>query len=88
MYESGKHLELVDKSLNLNNYDSEEVKKVIGIALLCTQASSAMRPAMSEVVLQLISNDLLEHIFMGSSFLGEEGNYPLSSSKTFTSILF
>ncbi|KAG4989583.1 hypothetical protein JHK82_031903 [Glycine max] len=28
--------------------DSEEVKKVIGIALLCTQASSAMRPAMSE----------------------------------------
>ena len=62
LYESGKHLELVDKSLNLNNYDSEEVKKVIGIALLCTQASSAMRPAMSEVVLQLISNDLLEHI--------------------------
>ncbi|KAL5170716.1 Cysteine-rich receptor-like protein kinase 42 [Glycine soja] len=62
LYESGKHLELVDKSLNLNNYDSEEVKKVIGIALLCTQASSAMRPAMSEVVVQLNSNDLLEHM--------------------------
>ncbi|KAG4989584.1 hypothetical protein JHK85_032567 [Glycine max] len=62
LYESGKHLELVDKTLNPNKYDPEEVKKVIGIALLCTQASPAMRPAMSEVVVQLSSNDLLEHM--------------------------
>ena len=56
------HLELVDKSLDPNSYDAEEVKKVIGIALLCTQASAAMRPAMSEVVVLLSSNDLLEHM--------------------------
>jgi len=55
-------LELVDQSLDPNNYDAEEVKKVIGIALLCTQASAAMRPAMSEVVVLLSSNDLLEHM--------------------------
>ncbi|KAH1226320.1 Cysteine-rich receptor-like protein kinase 2 [Glycine max] len=62
LYEKGMHLELVDKSLDPNNYDAEEVKKVIDIALLCTQASATMRPAMSEVVVQLSSNDLLEHL--------------------------
>ncbi|KAG4974995.1 hypothetical protein JHK87_031816 [Glycine soja] len=55
-------LELVDKSLDPNNYDAEEVKKVIAIALLCTQASAAMRPAMSEVVVLLNCNNLLEHM--------------------------
>ncbi|RZB50682.1 Cysteine-rich receptor-like protein kinase 2 [Glycine soja] len=62
LYERGMLLELVDQSLDPNNYDAEEVKKVIGIALLCTQASAAMRPAMSEVVVLLSSNDLLEHM--------------------------
>jgi len=66
-------LELVDKSLDPNNYDAEEVKKVISIALLCTQASAAMRPSMSEVVVLLSCNDLLQHmrpsmpIFIGSN---------------------
>jgi len=56
------HLELVDKSLDPNSYDAEEVKKVLDIALLCTQPSAAMRPTMSEVVALLSSNDLLEHM--------------------------
>ncbi|KAH1226358.1 Cysteine-rich receptor-like protein kinase 42 [Glycine max] len=47
---------------SLDKFLFEEVKKVIGIALLCTQASAAMRPAMSEVVVLLSSNDLLEHM--------------------------
>ena len=42
------HVELVDKSLDSNSYDAEEVKKVIGIALLCTQASAAMRSELLE----------------------------------------
>ncbi|TKY47330.1 LRR receptor serine/threonine-protein kinase [Spatholobus suberectus] len=62
LYERGMHLELVDKSLDPNNYDAEEVKKVIDIALLCTQASAAMRPAMSEVVVLLSSNELVERM--------------------------
>ncbi|KAH1153203.1 hypothetical protein AAZX31_18G046500 [Glycine max] len=62
LYERGMHVELVDKSLDSNSYDAEEVKKVISIALLCTQASAAMRPALSEVVVLLSSNDLLEHM--------------------------
>ena len=56
------HLDLVDKSLDPNNYDAEEVKKVIDIALLCTQASAAMRPTMSKVVVLLSSNYLVEHM--------------------------
>ncbi|XP_028187854.1 cysteine-rich receptor-like protein kinase 2 isoform X2 [Glycine soja] len=73
LHERGMLLELVDKSLDPNNYDAEEVKKVISIALLCTQASAAMRPSMSEVVVLLSCNDLLQHmrpsmpIFIGSN---------------------
>ncbi|KAG4923491.1 hypothetical protein JHK87_049031 [Glycine soja] len=62
LYERGMHLDLVDKSLDPNNYDAEEVKKVIDIALLCTQASAAMRPTMSKVVVLLSSNYLVEHM--------------------------
>ena len=62
LYAKGMVFEFVDKSLNPNNYDVEDVKKVIGIALMCTQASAAMRPAMSDVVVLLNGNDLLEHM--------------------------
>ena len=55
-------MELVDKSIDPNEYDTEEVKKITEIALLCTQASAAMRPTMSEVVVLLKSKGLLEHM--------------------------
>ena len=46
-----------------NEYNTEEVKKITKIALLCTQASVAMRPTMSEVVVVLLkSKGLLEHM--------------------------
>ncbi|CAL0308955.1 unnamed protein product [Lupinus luteus] len=53
LYERGMHLELVDKDLESNEFDAEEVKKIIEIALLCTHASAAMRPTMSGVVVLL-----------------------------------
>ncbi|KAE9591307.1 putative protein kinase RLK-Pelle-DLSV family [Lupinus albus] len=53
LYERGMHLELVDKDLESKEFDAEEVKKIIEIALLCTQASAAMRPTMSGVVVLL-----------------------------------
>ncbi|XLT42106.1 hypothetical protein HN873_034710, partial [Arachis hypogaea] len=64
LYEQGRHIELVDESINPNEYDKEEVKKIIEIALLCTQASATMRPAMSKVVILLSSNNkgLFENI--------------------------
>ncbi|KAK7393274.1 hypothetical protein VNO78_21825 [Psophocarpus tetragonolobus] len=62
LYEKGNFLELVDKSLDPDTYDAKEVKKVLDIALLCTQASAATRPAMSEVVVLLSSNNLFKHM--------------------------
>ncbi|KAL2333160.1 hypothetical protein Fmac_014373 [Flemingia macrophylla] len=62
LYERGMHLELVDKSLDPNTYDTEEMKRIIDTALLCTQASTATRPAMSEVVVLLSSNEFVEHM--------------------------
>lgn len=38
---------------NLSEYDEDGVKKVIAVALLCTQTSPALRPPMSRVVAML-----------------------------------
>ena len=51
----------MDESLDPEEYDAEEVKKIIEIALLCTQSSASMRPTMSEIVVMLYSKDALQH---------------------------
>ncbi|KAI9100236.1 hypothetical protein K1719_024454 [Acacia pycnantha] len=62
LYERGMHLDLVENTLDPNEYDEEEVKKIIEIGLLCTQASTEARPMMSEVVVLLQNKDLLENM--------------------------
>ncbi|KAG5146575.1 hypothetical protein JHK84_032118 [Glycine max] len=63
LYVQDMHLELVDKTLlDPEDYDAEEVKKIIEIALLCTQASAAARPTMSEIVAFLKSKNSLGQI--------------------------
>ncbi|MED6118670.1 hypothetical protein PIB30_005143 [Stylosanthes scabra] len=62
LHEQGMHMELVDKSIEADEYEREEVKKIIEIALMCTQASASMRPTMSEVVVLLKSKGLFEHM--------------------------
>ncbi|KAK4278119.1 hypothetical protein QN277_016010 [Acacia crassicarpa] len=61
LYERGMHIEFVDKNLDPNEYDAEEVKKIIEIGLLCTQSSPATRPTMSEIVVMLKSKRLMEN---------------------------
>ncbi|XP_028797863.1 cysteine-rich receptor-like protein kinase 2 [Neltuma alba] len=61
LYERGMHIEFVDKTLDPSEYDAEEIKKIIEIGLLCTQASPAARPTMSEIVVMLKSKGLMEH---------------------------
>jgi hypothetical protein len=74
------HLELVDKVLDPNDYDGEEVKKMIEIALMCTQASAGMRPTMSEVVALLQTKSLVEHlqptmpVFVETNLRSREGH--------------
>ncbi|RWR90472.1 cysteine-rich receptor-like protein kinase 42 [Cinnamomum micranthum f. kanehirae] len=53
LYEEDLLMELLDESLNPNEYSADEVKKVIQIALMCTQ-SPASRPTMSDVVVFLL----------------------------------
>ncbi|KAI9100081.1 hypothetical protein K1719_024299 [Acacia pycnantha] len=62
LYERGMHLELVDNALDPNDYDADEVKKVIEIALLCTQPSAETRPTMSEIMVLLQKKGLLENL--------------------------
>ncbi|XP_028800656.1 cysteine-rich receptor-like protein kinase 2 [Neltuma alba] len=61
LYDRGMHIEFVDKTLDPNEYDPEEMKKIIEIALLCTQASPAARPTMSEIVIMLKGKGLMEN---------------------------
>ncbi|XP_072958460.1 cysteine-rich receptor-like protein kinase 44 isoform X2 [Typha angustifolia] len=55
LYETNELMELVDKSLEPNEFPPSEVQRIIHIALLCTQSTVAARPTMSEVVLMLLS---------------------------------
>ncbi|KAI7724661.1 LOW QUALITY PROTEIN: hypothetical protein M8C21_006395 [Ambrosia artemisiifolia] len=61
LYDSGTHLSLVDDTLDPSEYREEEAKKIIEIALMCTQSPVSSRPAMSEVV-TLISDRSLDQI--------------------------
>ncbi|XP_034923393.1 cold-responsive protein kinase 1 isoform X3 [Populus alba] len=55
LYEAGMHLELVDGSMSPDEHETEEMKKIIEIALMCTQSTASLRPTMSEVVVLLKS---------------------------------
>ncbi|KAL5224151.1 hypothetical protein ABZP36_010790 [Zizania latifolia] len=50
LYENNNLIELVDKSLDPEEYNPEEIKRIMEIALLCTQSAVPSRPTMSEVV--------------------------------------
>ncbi|XP_028797266.1 cysteine-rich receptor-like protein kinase 42 isoform X2 [Neltuma alba] len=62
LYERGMHLELVDNALDPQDYDADEVKKIIEIGLLCTQPSAETRPMMSEIMVMLKKKGLLENM--------------------------
>ena len=54
LYETDEVLEMVDESMG-DEYDKEEVLRMIQLGLLCTQASVTQRPSMSEIVAMLVS---------------------------------
>ncbi|KAJ4706823.1 Cysteine-rich receptor-like protein kinase [Melia azedarach] len=57
LYENGKQEELMDENLNPDEYTHEEARRVIEIALMCTQSAASSRPTMSEVVVMLKSKE-------------------------------
>ncbi|KAF5769142.1 putative protein kinase RLK-Pelle-DLSV family [Helianthus annuus] len=84
LYDSGTHLSLVDSTLDPSEYGEEEAKKMIEIALMCTQSPVSARPAMSEVV-TLISDRSLDQIPpVRSTF--QEDDVKIQVGKTLTSL--
>ncbi|KAK4490426.1 hypothetical protein RD792_001103 [Penstemon davidsonii] len=53
LYESGMHQKLADETLDINDYKPEDVKKMVEIALVCTQSPASSRPTMSEILVML-----------------------------------
>ncbi|KAF5819870.1 putative protein kinase RLK-Pelle-DLSV family [Helianthus annuus] len=51
LYESNRHLELIDPSLS--SFDEQEATRMLGVALICVQTSPTLRPAMSRVIAML-----------------------------------
>ncbi|KAK9155258.1 hypothetical protein Sjap_002738 [Stephania japonica] len=51
LHENNHELELVDP--RLSEFNEEEAKRVLGVALLCTQTSPMLRPSMTRVVAML-----------------------------------
>ncbi|VFQ69945.1 unnamed protein product [Cuscuta campestris] len=54
LYEEKQTHKLVDS--RLSEYNEEEVKQMIGVALLCTQTSPSLRPSMSRAVTMLLGD--------------------------------
>ncbi|KAK1365314.1 Cysteine-rich receptor protein [Heracleum sosnowskyi] len=61
LYENGTHEKLIDETLDTSEYNVENAKKMIEIALKCTQSPFSLRPTMSEVVVLLVNDASLEY---------------------------
>ncbi|KDP24894.1 hypothetical protein JCGZ_25156 [Jatropha curcas] len=69
--EKGSLLELVDPRLS-KDYNKEQVETVIRVALLCTNVSPAVRPAMSSVVSILEGKASVQDSKLDSSVLNDD----------------
>ncbi|XP_042436138.1 cysteine-rich receptor-like protein kinase 2 [Zingiber officinale] len=89
LYERDLLLEMVDETLDPSDYTPEEVKRIIKIALLCTQSTVAARPTMSEIVVLLVNqtDDALHptrptFIEASNRVYGEASSSPAGSTST------
>lgn len=64
----------------LATYGEEEVKRVIGVALLCSQASPMLRPSMSRVVAMLSGDAEVSAVTSRPGYLTDWGFNDLNSS--------
>ncbi|KAE8703326.1 putative leucine-rich repeat receptor-like serine/threonine-protein kinase [Hibiscus syriacus] len=71
--EEGNLLDLVDPRIR-SNYKKEEVMTMINVALLCTDANAAARPAMSSVVSMLDGKATVEEFEPDSSRFVDKSN--------------
>ncbi|XP_057971125.1 probable LRR receptor-like serine/threonine-protein kinase At1g56140 isoform X1 [Malania oleifera] len=67
LHENNRSLELMDPTLM--SFHENEAKRVIGVALLCTQASPMLRPPMSRVVAMLTGDTEVSPVTSKPSYL-------------------
>ncbi|KAI3716532.1 hypothetical protein L1987_67471 [Smallanthus sonchifolius] len=67
LYESNRQLELIDPSLS--SFNEQEATRMIGVALLCVQASPALRPAMSRAIAMLSGDVEINPVTTKPSYL-------------------
>eukprot|EP00253_Pinus_taeda_P015453 PITA_15453 len=80
-YEQGNVLDIVDPQLE-GQYPRKQALRVITIALLCTQGSWRLRPAMSKVP-SLLTTDLEIRVQPSQpAFVGDAGARPACSTAT------
>ncbi|KAI3462199.1 hypothetical protein Pfo_018862 [Paulownia fortunei] len=60
LYESGMHQKLADETMDSNEFKPEDLKKMVEIALGCTQSPPSSRPTMSEILVMLLSDRSVE----------------------------
>jgi len=77
-FQQDQVLDIVDSSLE-GQYPREQVLRVIRIALLCTQGSWALRPAMSEVVSMLTNNSEITVQPTQPAFIDDSAGTPSDS---------
>nr|TKR97677.1 putative LRR receptor-like serine/threonine-protein kinase [Populus alba] len=86
LHESGRSLELMDPSVT--EFDENEALRVVGVALLCTQGSPAMRPTMSRVVAMLTGDIEVSAVTSKPSYLTDwdfkdiTGNFSKASTSS------
>jgi hypothetical protein len=76
-------LDIVDPTLE-GQYPKEQALRVITIALLCTQGSSALRPAMSQVAAMLTYNSEIPFQPTQPTFIDAAAARPTNSSASVT----
>nr|DAD42991.1 TPA_asm: hypothetical protein HUJ06_001221 [Nelumbo nucifera] len=84
LHENNCELELVDKKLS--EFDEEEARRLIGVALLCTQTSPAFRPSMSRVVAMLSGDTEISNVTSRPSYLTEWQYNDITSSSVSNSM--
>ncbi|KAG5223948.1 LRR receptor serine/threonine-protein kinase [Salix suchowensis] len=76
LQKNGDIMEMVDPRLG-SAFNKKEVVRMINVALLCTNQSPALRPAMSTVVSMLEGKTDVDELVMVPSRLSDQSGYEL-----------
>ncbi|KAJ6886112.1 LRR receptor-like serine/threonine-protein kinase [Populus alba x Populus x berolinensis] len=71
LQKKGNLMEIVDPKLQ-SEFNNEEAERMIKLALLCTNASPSVRPAMSEVVSMLEGQTSIQEVTSDPSIYGDD----------------